>query len=86
LVGADSKKHETFGPGVSVGTEEGAEGCYLSFGLSQSVVNIGETEWLKRQQALMIYHHGHHPLLGAGILDHKYEWYLWQIHQGYNGQ
>jgi hypothetical protein len=44
------------------------------------------TEWLKRRQALMIYHHGHHPLLGAGILDHKYEWYLRQIHQGYNGQ
>jgi hypothetical protein len=25
-----------------VATEEGAEGCYLSFGLSQSVVNIGD--------------------------------------------
>jgi hypothetical protein len=44
------------------------------------------TEWLKRRQALTIYHHGHHPLLGAGTLDHKYEWYLWQIHQGYYGQ
>jgi hypothetical protein len=41
-IGRDSKKHEAFGPGVSVGTEEGAEGCYLSFGLSQSVVNIGD--------------------------------------------
>jgi hypothetical protein len=40
-MGRDSKKYEAFGPGVSVGTEEGAEGCYLSFGLSQSVVNIG---------------------------------------------
>jgi hypothetical protein len=40
-IGRDSKKHEAFGPGVSIGTEEGAEGCYLSFGLSQSVVNIG---------------------------------------------
>jgi hypothetical protein len=38
-IGRDSKKYEAFGPGVSVGTEEGAEGCYLSFGLSQSVVN-----------------------------------------------
>jgi hypothetical protein len=26
------------------------------------------TEWLKRRQALTIYHHGHHPLLGAGTL------------------
>jgi hypothetical protein len=41
-IGRDSKKHEAFGPGVSIGTEEGAEGCYLSFGLSQSVVNIGD--------------------------------------------
>jgi hypothetical protein len=44
------------------------------------------TEWLKRRQALMIYHHGHHPLLGDDILDHKYDWYLRQIHQEYNGQ
>jgi hypothetical protein len=41
FIGRDSKKHEVFGPGVSVGMEEGAEGCYLPFGLSQSVVNIG---------------------------------------------
>jgi hypothetical protein len=41
-IGRDSKKYEAFGPGVSVGMEEGAEGCYLSFGLSQSVVNIGD--------------------------------------------
>jgi hypothetical protein len=41
-IGRDSKKHEAFGPGASVDTEEGAEGCYLSFGLSQSVVNIGD--------------------------------------------
>jgi hypothetical protein len=41
-IGGDSKKYEAFGPGVSVGMEEGAEGCYLSFGLLQSVVNIGD--------------------------------------------
>jgi hypothetical protein len=41
-IGRDSKKYEAFGPGVSIGMEEGAEGCYLSFGLSQSVVNIGD--------------------------------------------
>jgi hypothetical protein len=43
-IGSDSKKHEAFGPGVSVGMEEvqGADGCYLSFGLSQSVVNISD--------------------------------------------
>jgi hypothetical protein len=41
-IGGDSKKYEAFGPGVSIGMEEGAEGCYLSFGLLQSVVNIGD--------------------------------------------
>ena len=59
--------------------------CNLSIFDRGQMVELG-TEWLKRQQALTIYHHGHHPLLGAGILDHKYEWYLRQIHQGYYGQ
>jgi hypothetical protein len=34
------------------------------------------TEWIKHQQALTMYHNGHHPLFGDSILDHKYQWYL----------
>jgi hypothetical protein len=38
------------------------------------------TEWMKRQQALTIYQYGPHPLLGDGILDHQFLWYLQDIH------
>jgi hypothetical protein len=39
------------------------------------------TEWMKRRQAaLTIYQYGPHPLLGDGILDHPFLWYLQDIH------
>jgi hypothetical protein len=39
------------------------------------------TEWMKSRQALMIYqYYGPHPLLGDGILDHQFLWYLQAIH------
>jgi hypothetical protein len=34
------------------------------------------TEWIKHRQALTIYQYGPHPLLGDGILDHQFFWYL----------
>jgi hypothetical protein len=39
------------------------------------------TEWIKHRQALMIYQYGPHPLLGDGILDHQFFWYLQDIHR-----
>ena len=43
------------------------------------------TEWLKCQQAIMIYIYGYHPLLGGtGILDHKYQWYLQDVQHRYS--
>jgi hypothetical protein len=43
------------------------------------------TEWLKHQQAITIFIHGYHPLLGgAGILDHKYQWYLQDLQQSFS--
>jgi hypothetical protein len=38
------------------------------------------TEWIKHRQALTIYQYGPHPLLGDGILDHQFFWYLQDIH------
>jgi hypothetical protein len=38
------------------------------------------TEWIKHWQALTIYQYGPHPLLGDGILDHQFFWYLQDIH------
>jgi hypothetical protein len=38
------------------------------------------TEWIKHRQALSIYQYGPHPLLGDGILDHQFFWYLQDIH------
>jgi hypothetical protein len=37
-------------------------------------------EWIKHRQALTIYQYGPHPLLGDGILDHQFIWYLQDIH------
>jgi hypothetical protein len=42
------------------------------------------TEWIKHQQALMIYQYGPHPLLGDGILDHQFFWYLQDIHHQFS--
>jgi hypothetical protein len=38
------------------------------------------TEWIKHRQALTIYQYGPHPLLGDGILDHQFLWYLQDIY------
>jgi hypothetical protein len=38
------------------------------------------TKWIKHRQALTIYQYGPHPLLGDGILDHQFFWYLQDIH------
>jgi hypothetical protein len=42
------------------------------------------TEWIKHQQALTIYQYGPHPLLGDGILDHQFFWYLQDIHRQFS--
>jgi hypothetical protein len=42
------------------------------------------TEWIMHRQALMIYQHGPHPLLGDGILDHQFLWYLQDIHRRFS--
>jgi hypothetical protein len=42
------------------------------------------TEWIKRQQALTIYQYGPHPLIGDGILDHKFLWCLQDIHRRFS--
>jgi hypothetical protein len=42
------------------------------------------TEWIKHQQALTIYQYGPHPLLGDGILDHQFLWYLQDIHHRFS--
>jgi len=41
---------------------------------------LGTEQWMKCQQTLTIYHYGYHPILGDGILDHKFLWYLQDIH------
>jgi hypothetical protein len=43
-----------------------------------------QTEWIKHQQALTIYQYGPHPLLGDGILDHQFFWYLQDIHRRFS--
>jgi hypothetical protein len=42
------------------------------------------TEWIKHRQALTIYQYGPHPLLGDGILDHQFFWYLQDIHRRFS--
>jgi hypothetical protein len=42
------------------------------------------TEWIKHQQALTIYQYCPHPLLGDGILDHQFFWYLQDIHRRFS--
>jgi hypothetical protein len=43
------------------------------------------TEWIKHRQALTIYQYGpHDPLLGDGILDHQFFWYLQDIHRRFS--
>jgi hypothetical protein len=42
------------------------------------------TEWIKHWQALTIYQYGPHPLLGDGILDHQFIWYLQDIHRRFS--
>jgi hypothetical protein len=39
---------------------------------------------IKRRQALTIYQYGPHPLLGDGILDHQFLWYLQDIHRQFS--
>jgi hypothetical protein len=41
-------------------------------------------EWIKHRQALTIYQYGPHPLLGDGILDHQFFWYLQDIHHQFS--
>jgi hypothetical protein len=42
------------------------------------------TEWIKHRQTLTIYQYGPHPLLGDGILDHQFFWYLQDIHRQFS--
>jgi hypothetical protein len=42
------------------------------------------TEWIKHWQALTIYQYGPHPLLGDGILDRQFFWYLQDIHRQFS--
>jgi hypothetical protein len=43
------------------------------------------TEWMKCWQALLtIYQYDPHPLLGEGILDHQFLWYLQDIHRRFS--
>jgi hypothetical protein len=42
------------------------------------------TEWIKHWQALTIYQYGPHPLLGDGILDHQFLWYVQDIHHRFS--
>jgi hypothetical protein len=42
------------------------------------------TEWIKHRQTLTIYQYGPHPLLGDGILDHQFFWYLQDIHRRFS--
>jgi hypothetical protein len=42
------------------------------------------TERIKHQQTLTIYQYGPHSLLGDGILDHQFLWYLQDIHRRFS--
>jgi hypothetical protein len=39
---------------------------------------------LLEKQALTIYQYGPHPLLGDGILDHQFFWFLQDIHRRFS--
>jgi hypothetical protein len=54
-------------------------GCPLRSQNREQWKTLG-TEWMKCRQALTIYQYGPHPLLGDGILDHQFLWYLQDIH------
>jgi hypothetical protein len=58
-------------------------GCPLRRTVNSQRKTLG-TEWTKHWQSLTIYQYSPHPLLGDGILDRQFLWYLQDIHRWFS--